>query len=204
MSVLIIGGKGNMGRRYQAVMKYVGRNYRVLDQDWTEESLEALVSRSSGFIIATPTVTHSDWIRRLAVHQKPILCEKPLTTDMKDLKETLQVVDDEDCPLNMVYQYKYLLDKASKGLSKYDYWNHGKDGLVWDCIQILGLAHGHVELREDSPIWRCWINGSSLDLRAMDLAYVQMIEDWLKKPGQSLREIRDVHEVTDARARGIH
>lgn len=196
MPVLVIGNQGNMGRRYSAILKYLGLKARGLDKDWDLDKLESEMSKVSGVIIATPTEWHVPWIRMLAPYNLPIMCEKPVTKDLHELKLALEYTENCGTPINMVYQYSELASRNSKGSTFYNYWNHGRDGLVWDCIQIIGLANGKVSLEEKSPLWQCQINGQPLNVGNMDRAYVEHVDRWLRKPGQSRDEIFNIHKKT--------
>jgi len=187
--ILIVGHKGVMGRRYSCILNYLGKKWIGTDIDGPTQEFQS--KDISGIIIATPTETHAALIKVYAEFGKPILAEKPICKDLNQLKEVLYAV--KDIPFEMVYQYKQIA-RLGDGPSHYNYWNHGRDGLHYDCIQIIGLARGPVELAEDSPIWDCRINGDFLFIEQMDFAYVSMIKNWLKKPGMDLNEIYAIHE----------
>lgn len=198
MSILIMGSDGNMGKRYGAILKYLGKEVVGVDRHHEPETVRKLVKKADGIIIATPTETHLKLLKALKRYKKPILCEKPFSKNIRDLSLLLDYYYKSETPLNMVYQYKELVNGKSHGDSEYDYFRHGSDGLLWDCIQIIGLAKGNVTIREESPVWRCQINGERLSLNMMDVAYVQHLKKWLAKPGQALSEILDVHmKVSD-------
>lgn len=206
MSVLIVGGKGNMGKRYGSILSYLGVESSVADLDTSEADMRLMAAVSTGIIIATPTDTHCNYIRMFSAHGVPILCEKPFTKNMAELSETLTQCRSDRTKLNMVYQYKVISESLSRrnagqDWTYYNYFKHGSDGLVWDCIQLIGLAKGRVDLQEDSPLWRCRINGSHLDIGYMDAAYVHFVRQWMKSPGQDLGEIGHIHHKTEDYAR---
>jgi hypothetical protein len=90
-------------------------------------------------------------------------------------------------------QYAELI-QAGDGPSHYNYFRHGNDGILWDCMQIIGLANGPVEIKEDSPIWDCVINGNRLNLSDMDGAYVSFIRSWLNgNLRQNFIEVVEIH-----------
>jgi hypothetical protein len=163
-----------MGRRYQAILKYLGEPFGRLDvlPGFKVNSLE----KYDRFIVATPTSTHLDWVNSLDLYKKPILCEKPLSTHLDEVEEILKV----ESPLSMTMQYRYFDREFFQGESGYDFYNHGKDGLAWDCFQIIALARGEVSVREESPIWKCRLNGEWLDLAKMDHAYVWAVKNFLE------------------------
>jgi hypothetical protein len=196
MSVLIVGSKGNMGRRYTAILKYLGVQTRGIDVDTPDSVVEREINYATRAIIASPTETHCAWLKTIAPYNVPILCEKPLAKDLVQVKKALEHVEACGTRINMVYQYRELANPKSRGNSHYNYWNHGRDGLIWDCIQVIGLARGPVSLTEDSPIWDCKINGRTLDIGDMDRAYITHVESWLKNPGQSINEIMEIHQKT--------
>jgi hypothetical protein len=198
--ILVVGGRGNMGRRYRAILDYLERPYQIVEQEHQPGYVRRMAQQAEGIIIATPTSTHVELIRKFIPYGKPILCEKPLCRDLKELKELFREINESDAFLSMVLQYKVLAPKRvardARPTSMYDYFRHGSDGLIWDCIQIIGLAQGAVVLSEESPIWKCTINGKKLDLGQMDMAYVKFIEGWLRDPGDDLGEVLAMHEKT--------
>lgn len=198
MSVLIIGGKGSIGTRYQAVLRYLDKPFVVADVEHSQAQTLEMAKKSDGVIIASPTDSHSDWIHALSPLRKPILCEKPVCKDLSELSRVLMRVSGDKTPFKMVFQYSIFDDPGSKGWSHYNYFRTGKDGLVWDCIQIVGLARGRLELENDSPIWRCILNGKAVDFSAMDAAYIHMMRQWFREPSHDPGMIRAIHEKTAA------
>jgi hypothetical protein len=193
MPILIMGADGNMGKRYAAILKFLKKDVIGVDAHHSPEDVKRCVRAADGIIIATPTATHLKLIKGLRRYKKPILCEKPFSKNIRELAQVLEDYHRSETPLNMVYQYKELVGSKAVGDSEYDYFRHGSDGLLWDCIQIIGLAKGNVTIREESPVWRCQINGERLSLNMMDVAYVTHVKKWLARPGQALGEILDVH-----------
>jgi hypothetical protein len=204
MSILIVGGLGNMGLRYAAILKHLARDFTVVDKKHTAKEIRSAAIDSTGVIIATPTKTHCPMIRLLSDINKPILCEKPLSKDIGELKLTLAQCVTDKTNLTMVMQYKMLLSNHhnSAAPSSYNYFKHGADGLIWDCTQIIGLAKGPVEIKEDSPFWHCKINGKTLDIGEMDWAYIQFIKNWLQYPGDNLHDLLRIHQKVAEMAEG--
>lgn len=196
MSILIVGANGSMGQRYQAILSRLDISCAPLDLIHTDADYQYQAAKSDGIIIATPTHTHCDLINKFVPYKIPILCEKPMSKNMAELNETLDYVKSEKANLTMTLQYDVLDDKQGAGLSYYDYFRHGSDGLIWDCIQVIGLARGNVYLSEESPIWRCHLNGRQLQFSDMDVAYVKFIKDWLREPGEDTSRIIDIHAKT--------
>jgi len=196
--VLVVGYKGNMGSRYTAILDFLGIEWSGLEpfeRKGNEQDIE-------GIILATPTITHPDILRSFENdYDLPILCEKPISRcGIFGKPSTLGLADflsKTNLNIRMVNQYKYMprADEAgAEGKTYYNYFKTGRDGLAWDCINIIGMAKGDVELKNDSPIWDCWINGKSLNIRGMDHAYIDMIDDWVKNPTNNHDYILESHE----------
>lgn len=185
---MLIGSEGSMGRRYKALLNYLGHFHIDVDIQ-NISTIEDLGDRCKGFIIATPTWTHFRFFKRISHFKKPILCEKPLSTDMNEVSEMLR------SPVRMMLQYLILnpIPGVMEGVSSYNYYNTGKDGLKWDCAQIIGLARNHCEIKNDSPFWECRLNGKELDVSWMDRAYLKYLELWFKEPNQDAGFLRDFH-----------
>jgi len=96
-----------------------------------------------------------------------------------------------------------LAGKNRIGRSHYDYFRHGNDGLVWDCLQIIALARSAPLLRETSPMWSSMINGKALNIAHMDAAYMAYVQAWFKYPAQDMGEIIGIHEKVDAFEKGF-
>ena len=190
--VYVVGNRGNMARRYTAILDHLGVDH--CGHDRGEEPNEGNLASATHIIIATPTLCHLADIVRYGRYGKPILCEKPFTTDVDELwkfeREHRTIL-----PLiSMVNQYAQLTSVAdAPGLSSYDYFKSGGDGLIWDCINIIGLARGEIKLRNASPIWKCQINGRPLSIAGMDYAYVDMIVEWLRYPVSNFEYAKIAH-----------
>lgn len=187
--ILLLGSNGSMGRRYQAILNHLSVPYIPLDigqQCFHSKFIQ-------GTIIATPTETHSTLIKQVADYG-PILCEKPICKSLAEMNETLDFIRDEGVKFTMMNQYSLLDDPFSAGHTHYDYYNTGKDGTVWDCMQIIGAARSTVTIKSESPIWSCVLNGKKISIEQMDHAYLKFVKLWLEfKPLQTLDYIREMH-----------
>lgn len=193
MSLVLLGAKGSMGRRYLAILRHLGVPCHAVDRDeFTLEAVAAMLRSSEGAIIATPTDTHLALCALVAAEAPgvPILCEKPLSCRSPVEVEAILSLPS---PVTMMCQY-VLLDDGGDGPTLYDYYDSGKDGLLWDAIQLVGLARGPIDLRTDSPIWRCELNGRRLALEQVHQAYVDFVAGWLKgERGQAAAWLTEVH-----------
>ncbi len=194
MSIAIVGSEGSMGSRYKAIFRYLNIPFQALDQLHSPQDVIKAVEGSKGVVLATPTATHAQLIEALVPLKKPILCEKPVTQDLLDLRRLITLCRDAGTPLRMMFQYSMLVSPNRIGRSLYNYFKHGNDGLIWDCLQIIALARGPLVLKEDSPVWSCVINGQKLDIAHMDAAYIAYIQKWFREPSQDLGEIYSIHE----------
>lgn len=180
-----------MGTRYKTIMSFLGWEYECVDQYHFLNHIKKLARQAEGIIISSPTNTHAEYLAQLSEFQIPILCEKPIETDLQKLALCLDHV--HRCPVQMMTQYK-ILDSDGDGDSFYNYYNHGKDGLFWDCIQTIGLARGTVYVDETSPVWMCRLNGRDLSLNEMDRAYITFLQNWKASPRGDLDQIFRMHE----------
>lgn len=201
-SVMVLGGAGNMGRRYCAVLRHLGILPVPIDvADGSISKLERSMTSVQGIIIATPTGSHVNDIAQVSPFGLPILCEKPISTNIARVWSALAIAKHTQTPLSMVNQYVMLTDPTDSGESYYDYWNHGRDGLLWDCISVIALARGKITLGEDSAFWRCAINGRRLSPADMDEAYIEMIRDWVANPLPAYEYIELAHNKVQNFAR---
>jgi hypothetical protein len=171
--ILVVGCKGSMGKRYCAILDYLGIDYEGVDlNDKPTKSYNAV-------ILATPTDMHIDDLE-FFLPDVPVLCEKPISKSFGAARTICAMALEKGWDLRMVNQYEYLTSpRSDNGPTLYDYYRSGNDGLEFDCYNIIGLAEGRVSLRNKSPIWTCAINGQILRLSDMDGAYVKMIRSWL-------------------------
>jgi hypothetical protein len=190
--IAIIGAKGNMGRRYGAILDHLNVEHVSFDlDDWMHARETAGIT---GVIIASGTDSHFENLDQYSANKDiPILCEKPIVKDQKQLDQILSW----GLKLTMVNQYAYLIDKSvvSGEITYYDYWNTGKDGLEWDCINIIGAAKNKKAfINNKSPVWRCALNGQMFSSSEMDQAYIDMVKDWLENPTDNMEYIRSSHK----------
>lgn len=179
-----------MGRRYQAILRRLGVGYYVEDIDGIRTEHDTGGKPFDRVIIATPTALHVRNIRQFI--DLPILCEKPIAKDLDALAALLGDIEIGMHTLEMVNQYQYLVE-AGNGPSSYDYFKTGGDGLYWDTINIGALARGDFTADNQSPVWRCTVNGKKLSIADMDTAYMSMIARWLRSPRRDHAYIWDAH-----------
>jgi len=187
-NIAIIGASGSMGTRYQAILRYLGKTPMLFDEDTWGQCLTTV--GVEGIIICSPTAEHIFNIKELQRLGVPILCEKPVSCEFGALESIL----DLDINLTMVNQYAFIRGIDGDGPTYYDYYNTGKDGIEWDCLNIIGLAKGDCYINNDSPVWKCMINGKKLTLEEVNKSYVDMLDSWLKDPKENREYIIESHK----------
>lgn len=187
--VLLVGHRGNMGRRYAAILDYLEVSW-IGTEHFQLHQHEVIQSRNmddvySHIIIATPTDAHDMILRLLHGYKGRVLCEKPLCkNDLIDNGTAHKIPLTSYWPehLYMVNNYAHITEEfwKQRGLTSYHFYNTGNDGLLWDCLQLLVIARHGVEFGTKSPIWEVQINGTMVPHRAINMSYVSMIEEFLK------------------------
>jgi hypothetical protein len=220
MKILVIGSNGNMGQRYCRILEmlgheWIGDDLTFKEKHWNPEALSSLIHKPywyeketdhlyAGAIVATPTHTHVDIVSALVRKGKPVLCEKPFSTEIGEVNMFMETLGIQNPRVRMMNQYEYFLQEDSPVdcrradtwhavKTAYNFYKTGNDGLFWDCINIIGLADEKPEIMNDSPIWECRINGWELNPAFMDWAYVWNIKDWLEKFDDNLEYINKSH-----------
>lgn len=207
--ILIMGGNGNMGRRYRAILELLAVEYRVfdpLDRCRYYAKLKEGLEWCDGVIIATPTKVHyQNFMEVLGFSAKhvAILCEKPFSFNLEDVELCRSVVERESVKFQMVNQYAEMPQRgeafsAAEG-TLYDYFHSGADGVFWDCINVIGMdTSGTVKVKNDSPVWKCWLNGYHLARGDVDQSYITMVKKWTEAPTSNVDYMLAAHKKTVA------
>ena len=194
--VIVVGYRGNMGRRYTAILDSLDHPWFGIEDmgvHW-DNQMKSPVSglhaiKYHSVILCTPTETHMAMIKKYKNLNLPFLCEKPISFNLEDV----QYIADKNLPVAMVNQYKSLGGKG--GATYYNFYNSGKDGLEWDCINIIGMASQQKAfIQNNSPTWECSINGKKLTLEDVNDGYVEMIRSWLKNQEMDHTYIVEAHK----------
>jgi hypothetical protein len=196
-----------MGKRYAKICKLLG--HTVYEAD-TLRPEKIIPNDFDGVILATPTRYHLDDINAYRSYGKPMLAEKPLFTDRKtwDLFDAGNWFPKD--LVRMINQYEYYIAKRhmlgesvkvqehtrTSKVTHYNYFRSGNDSIIWDCINIVGLADtdSDIELSNDSLVWDVAINGYQLDLSEMDSAYIWNVLDWTQNFDSNYDYIVHAHE----------
>lgn len=187
LRILLIGGMGSIGSRYREILRQLGIAFEILDTDGrdphfdVEKYLET--SKFDKVIICTPTHTHEEYVDMLLDLKKPLLCEKPVS---KNTDVTLQLANKAsylNVPAFVVNNYAFIererpLKECFPRTLSYQYYNTGRDGLLWDCCQLVYLAFKErAELRLDrkGAIWKFHLGDFEVPYRWVEESYYQMI-----------------------------
>lgn len=195
--ILLIGGNGSIGRRYQAILEYLEEPYIVHDFPF-------LVSECNWpdfdkAIIASPTNTHEHYCNLLSRMNKPFLCEKPLS---KDVEASRRI--SEECKNGFVVN-NYAFVNTSVGFPPipatidYDFYNTGRDGLVWDVCQLVYLAYiskAELMVIRKSYTWHFQLNHWKVPYDCIEASYMQMIRAFLTDNHGRLWNLKQGHQMT--------
>lgn len=194
---LLVGCRGSIGRRYAAILAHLNQPYLGIDLNDPEPE-----GHFTHAIIATPTSTHLELARKYSDFM-PVLVEKPLCTDELQLSEWKALKSRH--PIYMVNNYSFLntnpgfpprVDKI-----EYNFYNTGRDGTAFDCIQLLYLGQkigAEVEIYKTSPVWDLWINDKlKVPYEWIEWSYVQMINAFISDRTQNLWPLSYGIEATE-------
>ena len=209
--ILLIGGNGAIGKRYQAILRHLEKRYEVLDIDAPNQKsvLNLCLTGMTHVIIATPTPTHLGYIEALRETGIPFLIEKPLSKDCG----ALRWMDLKGLEKGFVVNnYAFITDTHLTSSIEYDFFNTGKDGLIWDVRQLVYIAYiskGDLQVKRDSFTWDCRFNGIEVEYKTVEYSYLIMIESflngdhqglWFLKEGIKMSELlRRVNEESEVR-----
>jgi len=196
MKVLVIGSKGSMGKRYCAILKYLNVEFEpidILEQPWDYSDIRDC----DRAIVCTPTETHFDICRALSIDY---LCEKPVSKKPEMIKRLIQLAGDKNIDARMVcnwYYIGYMYTNLNNEI-EYSNYNTGKDGINWDCIQLHYLSNTKAIVSNDTPFFKCKVNGNNNPVYLGDIehSYITMIKAWLRDP-KDLWSLEDALKATE-------
>jgi hypothetical protein len=189
-----------MGTRYRAIFDHLKLPYEGVDNESSVKEIVHKANDAGRIILALPTELHGQFLKKLIPLKKPILCEKPIVKSTGELETIFNLVEKCNTHFTMVFQYQELIPfpHRKKGPTEYNYFRSGKDGIIWDCLQIIALANEDISLKNESPVWKCTINGTTLKLSDMDYAYLSFVQKWVKNQHkQKLTDLFNIHKKTE-------
>lgn len=201
MKVAVIGGKGAIGRRYVSIINYLGHEAIVIDKPGAHPTriLEFQPRDFDKAIIAVPTEGHLTWAWHLIIRGYDVLIEKPLSHNEKDCRSLIKLKSSLYGHASVVCNYKYVMDNyPGQRLHTYDFFHSGKEGIYWDCCQLIYLSP-EIELNTRSPWW-CLIteNREMIDYRLVEISYIKMVDDFITGKYENLWTLEDGLKMTEA------
>lgn len=173
--VLIVGHKGNMGRRYGACLSWMNRVWRGVDVGDKWPISEPVTS----VIIASPTECHYQHAKQAkSMYNCPILIEKPMTLDMDEAKAMRVWKDNVFVVNNWAHIWPEYHLRPGKQKITYNYYNTGPHDTYENCIQLVYLAK-KLKVYTDSPVWECIINDFMVTLKDIHESYIFMLHSFL-------------------------
>jgi predicted dehydrogenase len=152
----------------------LGRRYRIP----VAHDLEAALGAADGVIIASPTVTHEEQIKRAARYVRNIFVEKPLTQDRRSSEAIRDLIQSEDINLQVgfierynpaVEQVKRLLDRSDEVVSVDFVRTNKLSSRITDVDVVTDLMIHDIDLA-------LYLNGPVSTLSAHGVTTGQMID----------------------------
>lgn len=189
--IALFGGLGSIGRRYAAILDFYQVPFTVFDKDLTVPKW----SLFEKVIIATPTNTHLEVLSTIP-KSKTVLCEKPVDKDPNKIpnRKNLYVVNNY---LYLMRSEGFLIDGNRIESITYDFYNTGKDGVLWDCCQLIYLDPD-ADIKTRSPFWRLEVNGQEVSYYNLERSYAQMLLDFVEDKTDNLWNWEDAREMSRA------
>jgi hypothetical protein len=190
--VLVVGNRGSIGRRYEAILSYLNIEHEGYDTSIFSRAPEGSYTH---IIIATPTHLHYEHILKYSKEypEADILCEKPISKNPAEIQDLI----DKGLNVRMVCNYLFCegMRRAGGNTIYYNHYNTGRDGKAWDLIQLIYLAKNMPALHTTNPVFSMAANAVILSLNDVASSYIIMIEEWLDCP-DSLWNLNDALKAT--------
>jgi hypothetical protein len=173
MKLLIVGSKGSIGSRYEAICRFLKiRHVGVdLNDPWPKDFTHAL--------ICTPTGMHTIPAVQAMKEGMEVMIEKPLSKDTKDIETLIRVRDENRVTAWMVNNYFFskIPFSANYDTIKYSYFFSGKDGWEWDCIQLINMCKEFI-FDGTRPVFNLTFDGTGVTLEDVQKSYMTMLLYW--------------------------
>jgi hypothetical protein len=182
MRILVIGSLGSQGRRYCAILKYLGIDFVKCDI-YNKKEIQEHPPKVDHAIITTPVLQHYEWCLWCIATKIDFLCEKPVSKSITQVKTIKDLCEKNNVDGRMVCNWAFTCRYQlfpNKNIIKFNYYNTGKDG-KYDLSQPLYLSK-NFKIKTTSPIYECEINGQKISQIDFDKSYVAMILNWITFP----------------------
>lgn len=201
MKVLLIGGAGSIGKRYRAILRYLGADCIILDPEGTKKTTKEIITeithlRCDRAIIASPTHTHYEYAVALLNLRIPFLCEKPLSKNLKECQHLVELQREKEVLAYVVNNYQFVLDKTGSKIV-YDYFYHGRDEPLWDCCQLIYLDP-KAEINNSSAVWLLYNHHRRINYRDLEVSYIEMVEAFMADLIPELWTLQQGMDMTEA------
>lgn len=187
--MILLIGHGSIGKRYSAILDYLNQPYRIKEINDPYD-----FSGITKVIIASPTDQHGSHCYLANEVDLPFLCEKPLTKNPIEAEEISR-----NCMNGFVVNnYAHILSENIEMID-YDFFNTGKDGLIWDCCQLVYLAYlkkAKLSLKRESFYWSLQTERRDVSYREIEWSYLRMIKDFLIGDYKNLWTLSQGAEMT--------
>ena len=138
-------GRGRWGKKIQQKIMELGHSVRIVKK---EENLINGLSNCNIVFIATPDETHYKILRKIAILDKRIFCEKPISRKLKDLKiisnfkkNKLYISDISNFYPNINFKRKNLFLRTKFESNKKNYSSKRYDFLYRFAFHDLGYIY---------------------------------------------------------------
>lgn len=195
MKLLLIGSEGSIGRRYRVILEHLGVDFEEYDNP--EHKFfgveQSFYKRFTHAIIATPTHTHLDWIDELPPIWK--LVEKPASKDLEGLEQR---------KLNhgcfVVNNYQFLPSANTRRKITYNFYNTGRDGLIWDVCQLVYIAYKNkveLEVKTDSFWWDLKWGMHQIAYHEIERSYYHMLKAFCSGDTSNLWDLKEATTMSE-------
>lgn len=178
MDVVVMGSNGAIGKRYCAVLRYLGINPIEIDINSTI-TLKQASERTNIAINCTPTESHLSINLDLISYDFRILCEKPCCLspiEVDDLKKFTKKLTEVN---NWAYTFPSKTIKPGNHTIVYDYFMPGKEKLKYNLWQPIILSKNIPIIGTKSPVFKCYIDDQVITQRDFDMSYIYMLQDFV-------------------------
>jgi hypothetical protein len=191
--ILLIGGNGSIGRRYQSVIRALEYPFEIYDNP-KHKAGDPWNKNVSHALICTPTETHTFWAKECARAEIPFLCEKPFS------KRPSDALRFKDAKAFVVNNYNFLPCAQVPRKIYYNFYNTGKDGLVWDVCQLVYLAWKNgveLEVTRDSFWWDMKWGQHQVPYNDIERSYYYMVKAFMTGDATNLWDMHDAAHMSE-------
>lgn len=175
-----------MGRRYGACLNDLKQDFKIIDIETDPKERESILDHCNKAIICSSTRSHLELVNEMQQRGITYLCEKPF----------VKYYPTEFDPGRgyIVNNWSFVIDPWANGIF-YNFYNTGKDGLLWDVCQLITLScnlKASLEIQCSSPIWDVRFSerqapyGRQIHYREIEMSYVQMLKAFIEDDVENL------------------